>query len=324
MDRHASLALPSLAVTPRRHRDESLRDFVIRLDEVNGYVEHRVVQRLLTERTGQALPTTTRIVSNDLALAALEVLADQPSGTLRQDLWRPMESAAGPYFYVRGAPIPQDALMMGHAQVCPLCLDEHGYGREDWELSAVVVCTRHRVALVDTCPTCGRRIALQRPGVCVCAGCSGDLRLAKVTSVDDSEVRLADFVAALAPYRLKVGSESVLDPAESLFALCRVMHVEPVKATKAAAGTVRFNRLSIGERRTAARLVATAIDSNCIDATKLHAELLRRVGHLSPYVGEGVAMESLIRSLAQDDSISVEARRALCYGDLARRCPGVC
>lgn len=310
-----------LAVTPRRHRDESVRDFVTRLDEVNGHGGHGVVLGLLAERAGQTLLTTTSVVCDDAALAALEVLAEQPAGSLRRERWRPMDSAAGPYFHVRGAPIPRDALMTGHAQVCPLCLAESGYGREDWELSAVTVCVHHRVALVDACPSCGREISLQRPGVCVCSRCAGDLRLARTIAADEAEVVLADFVAALAPYRLRVHGQTLLDPAESLFALCRVMHVEAVPPIKRPMGARQFNRLPIAGRRAAARRVAAALDGNAIDAAVLHTELLGRVAHRLPYVSQGVAMESVVRSLAQDDYISVEARRALSYGSFSGGAP---
>ena len=307
-----------LAVTLRRHRDESVRDFITRLDEANGYGGHSVVRAVLAERIGHAMPTTTSVVCDGTALAALEALAEQPAGSLRREHWRPMDSAAGPYFYVRGAPIPRDALMVEHAQVCPRCLAENGYGREDWELSAVTVCVHHGTSLVDACPSCGLEIELQRPGVCICSRCAGDLRLAPTMPVHAAEVVLADYVAALAPYRLRVFGETVLDPAESLYALCRAMHVDafqPVKTRGMRA--CHFNRLPIAERRAATRRVAAALDGNAIDAALLHNELLGRVAHRLPYMNKGVAMESVVHSLAQDDHLTVEARRALSYGSLA-------
>ena len=64
-------------------------------------------------------------------------------------------------------------------QVCPRCLDEDepdGYQRLYWRATPVLLCPRHRVWLIDSCPACQRAIPALRPQLSTCPGCGGDYR----------------------------------------------------------------------------------------------------------------------------------------------------
>lgn len=56
------------------------------------------------------------------------------------------------------------------SKVCPLCLQEAPYLRALWGLSFYLVCARHNVLLVDTCPGCNRTLKWdrKRPAYCGC------------------------------------------------------------------------------------------------------------------------------------------------------------
>ncbi len=63
-------------------------------------------------------------------------------------------------------------------QVCPRCLDEPdgGYDRLYWRAAPVLLCPRHRVWLIDACPTCQKPIPALRPKLSTCPTCGGDYR----------------------------------------------------------------------------------------------------------------------------------------------------
>jgi TniQ len=65
-----------------------------------------------------------------------------------------------------------------HTRVCPCCLDEgEAYDRLYWRCELVLSCARHRVLLIDRCPSCGVQIPALRPSPTACPSCrSGDYR----------------------------------------------------------------------------------------------------------------------------------------------------
>lgn len=62
-------------------------------------------------------------------------------------------------------------------QVCPRCLDEpSGYQRLYWRATPVLLCPRHYVWLLSSCPTCQKSIPGLRPQLSTCPTCGGDYR----------------------------------------------------------------------------------------------------------------------------------------------------
>lgn len=70
-------------------------------------------------------------------------------------------------------------------QFCPLCLaeDEKPYFRRLWRMGFAVVCTKHRIRLLECCPNCGEPVNFHRVAgplvpLTVCHQCGRDLRQA--------------------------------------------------------------------------------------------------------------------------------------------------
>ncbi len=63
-------------------------------------------------------------------------------------------------------------------QVCPACLGESGggYDRLYWRAAPVLICSRHQVWLIDTCPMCSKPIPTLRPKLSTCPTCGADYR----------------------------------------------------------------------------------------------------------------------------------------------------
>ena len=58
---------------------------------------------------------------------------------------------------------------------CPDCLGDKSYWRAAWSISLVTVCTRHKIRLLDTCPSCGRGLDWRDPRLNCCGGCGARL-----------------------------------------------------------------------------------------------------------------------------------------------------
>ncbi|MFD2613200.1 TniQ family protein [Paenibacillus gansuensis] len=77
-------------------------------------------------------------------------------------------------------------------RICPDCLREYGYFRKVWDLYAYTVCHLHKKLLIDTCPTCNKRIILSSSFSYSCNNCGHDL--ASSTSRPNIDVQLSKLI----------------------------------------------------------------------------------------------------------------------------------
>ncbi|MFC7286484.1 TniQ family protein [Herminiimonas glaciei] len=199
----------ALVVSALRYRDESVLGYLLRLGELNGYSSLRIIKKLISDYTNTPLFIRPSIVSKSEVVAAIAKLANIDEGELMQSKWKTINSAAGRYFNVQGTSLPLDALMEERAQICPKCLEEHGYLREAWDLSGVTVCALHKIALIDICPDCKKPLSHARTPMTLCSHCKRDLRYIPTEQVSDQEVTLSEYFSALAPYRIKIADDGL-------------------------------------------------------------------------------------------------------------------
>ena len=74
---------------------------------------------------------------------------------------------------------------------CPDCLGEKLYWRAAWSIALVTVCTRHKVRLLDTCPSCGRSLDWRDPRLNCCGGCGARLTAAATDKAEPEAMWLA-------------------------------------------------------------------------------------------------------------------------------------
>ena len=307
----------TLIVTPPRHDDESPFGYALRLADANGYGSPRIVRKLMAERVGKAVRLAPELSADRDILRELEKLADLPRSSLKASSWNRIASAAGPYFNIRGAVIPNDALMTSHAQVCPQCLDESGYLREDWELSAVTICPVHHVALIDKCPSCGKLLHVARIPVTTCSCCQADLCTIETEKVEAAEIALMQDIAALAPYRLRILNTVVVNSPESLFAIGHIFSFCTNDILSDNWKRDHFRKLTIHQRREALTHLVIAMNQGVIDGLSLHHQLLDHVAHRMPYMPAARGAEPLIRFLQSSEFLAPDALHILCYGNKA-------
>jgi len=87
-------------------------------------------------------------------------------------------------------------IRVSRPQLCGLCLREKALARVSWDVSLVTCCPKHRVRLVDRCPSCNRVLCWRRPGVVTCL-CGQDLRHVSSVRATSDEVWLSDRIEGL-------------------------------------------------------------------------------------------------------------------------------
>lgn len=202
--------------------NEALPAYLLRLAEANGYESIAALLRAAgidtrELNTGYSLRLRTDVE----ALAVLGRMAVGDPGHLGGHAATPLD---GPALFMRECRVDSDAMLHERAQVCPQCLAEDWYIREELELAPVTVCSTHKVLLVDECPDCGHPLDWKRSSLMACGHCGADLRMATPATVGADVCEVADDFAALAPFRFVTHSgEPVADMWDLMFRVFKAL-----------------------------------------------------------------------------------------------------
>lgn len=175
-----------MLVHPRPKPDESLSTYLLRVSEDNGYQGVAGLIRLAGLPQGPA--TMHKVLTETGRLPALAETIGRPVADLVNLVYTPEKGVKLPtYAEYRGRRLPLMALRRERVCVCPECLQDDNYGRQEWDWALFAACGRHGKLLLDRCPECGELIGRYRMGVSRCV-CGFDFRMAETAAVDISSV----------------------------------------------------------------------------------------------------------------------------------------
>jgi len=209
--------------TPRT--GESLRGFVLRIAEANGY--RGIVPLLQLAR----LPPT--FVSRTSALQNLAELFDglvDVDDLHARSHWSTIERGVR---YQNATISPVD-INLAHPKVCPICLKESGFARLVWDLRVVITCWRHGCYLLDHCSVCRRRLTWGRKALTACT-CGSDLMIQRT---EDAPISVLEFSRRLETMLESgnVGLDLFPTPIRTLNALCRVVWLFGINSSETSHG----------------------------------------------------------------------------------------
>jgi len=139
---------------------ESLMGYLLRLTMLNGY-DHVAQLFQIAGYVGRAYDFQR------LNLEGLSALVNQPENTLRDLTYQCVGNRKRLFL---GNAVPSMFLQSRHTRICPTCIHEDGFFPAYWDLRLLTCCEEHRSYLVDTCPSCSRKIQWYRPmwNLCNC------------------------------------------------------------------------------------------------------------------------------------------------------------
>ncbi|CAM5796906.1 TniQ family protein [Rhizobacter fulvus] len=265
--------------------NESIASFVQRHCAANAVLKVGDVLRLMSVSARKPVRSLSALVRDDVALSALEELTRSTKGALQGRLLRPLDGALGPLVRQDEHEWSEDARISPHQAICPFCLGDEGYGREEWEFVQAPVCSVHRVALVDRCHICSSGINALRTSPLHCGGCGASLAEAPTYEVTVATLRAAQLVQSTITSGLGLpGHTSPITPRDlsELLRLC-LLPPEGARATFGLQGAL--HQFPIKMRLAALEAVGNALTGRSIDAMVLRRFLLKRWPHaplLSP------------------------------------------
>lgn len=179
---------------------ESLPGYMLRLAEANAYSGIR--ELLSAAEIDVSHGTLSKLVAEIKASATnLGKVGAMAIGDRRHLLTHLVKPIMKEAIFVNSCRVDNDAFLSEVSQVCPHCLEDDGFSREEWELATVTTCSRHKVRLNDSCHACKAKIEWARPFLHHCGRCGVDFRQSPVTLVGDKVCEVSDDFSALAPFR---------------------------------------------------------------------------------------------------------------------------
>jgi hypothetical protein len=208
--------------TPRT--GESLRGFVLRIAEANGY---RGIASLLELAR---LPPT--FASRPCAMQNLSELFDglvDVDDLHTKSHWPTIERGV-----LQNATISPVDLNLAYPKVCPICMKESGFARLVWDLRVVITCWRHGCYLLDHCSVCQRRLTWGRKTLAACT-CGADLTIQRTNDAPFSFLEFSRRLETMLESG-SVGLDPFPTPIRTLNALCRVVWLFGVHSSETSRG----------------------------------------------------------------------------------------
>lgn len=154
-----------LVRTPQHMPTESLRGYVLRISETNGY---DTPWHLLTH----AGLSQSKMRTAGIPIEKLAAVLGRSSDALGDIAYSYNDGAGEREYSLLGHPLGKGLkavpLRLARSFICPHCIAERGYIDAFFDLNVAVSCPFHRCKLVDHCPSCSVHLTWFRPGLLTC------------------------------------------------------------------------------------------------------------------------------------------------------------
>lgn len=168
MMKHAKLEIAPLVRTPNPIKYESLKGYILRLSEANGYTTPTIMLSTAGMNQGEmhaAIPPLEKLaLICNRSVTELEKLGyNKPNG-----------SKSAKQIRIYHHQLPTYYLSIKSPKICTECIVESGYIHSFWDLKDAIACPKHAKFLLKVCPECSKPLTWFRPGLLTCT-CGCDL-----------------------------------------------------------------------------------------------------------------------------------------------------
>ncbi len=154
--------------TPSPRRFESLKGYILRVAEANGYTTPTIMLGAAGMTQGEmqsAVPPLEKLAPIcNRSVAELEMLGYR----------KPRGSKSAKHIRFFKHQFPTYYLSIKSPKICTECIQETGFIHAFWDLTDAVACPKHEKLLIKKCPECDKPLSWFRPGVLTCS-CGCDL-----------------------------------------------------------------------------------------------------------------------------------------------------
>lgn len=170
-------AIQPLVITPRPKQGESLKGFILRTSELNGYESPSMMLASAGMTSGEmcaSIPPLEKLYP----LYARDAKEFESLGYQRK--W---EDRRTKNVKLLNHNVPSIYMAAKRSKICPECVMEIGYVEAFWDLKYAIACPIHRREAIQKCEECGHLLNSFRPGLLTCV-CGADLSIQKGAEVE--------------------------------------------------------------------------------------------------------------------------------------------
>lgn len=160
---------------PKIKLDESGESFLIRLSDENGYTVRQLID-IYYQNNNQiaSFPSLRSINLNNANISSISRLNffkelalisnNNQNDVLKSLVYRSENifSKSSTTLLCKSVEVPAVLYRNDTVPICPLCLSEQEYIRQIWHIKPYLICHKHKVLLVNSCPSCGDSISYLR------------------------------------------------------------------------------------------------------------------------------------------------------------------
>lgn len=170
-----------LVLTPRPYKFESLKGFILRSSEANGYTSP-------TTMLSSAGLTNGEMISIIPPLEKLAPLFNLSTAEIVKLGYRkPLGSPSAKHIWLHNHQLPTYYLNIKVPKICTECIVESGFTESFWDLKHAIACPKHNRYLLKTCPDCKKQLSWFRLGLLTCK-CGCDLSKHRGEVLDNQPV----------------------------------------------------------------------------------------------------------------------------------------
>lgn len=170
-----------LVITPPPLRHESLKGYIIRVTEMNGYS----TPNIMLSAAGMNANEKSSIIPPLEKLAPL--LNTNVSELKKLGYRRPNGMTSAKHIWINNHQLPTYYLNIKSPKICNECIVEKGFAESFWDLKYAIACPKHGRLLMKSCPNCNKQLSWNRPGLLICK-CGYDLSQHKAEQLNNPAV----------------------------------------------------------------------------------------------------------------------------------------
>lgn len=299
---------------------ESLAGYLLRLAQANGYGGIRPLLRAANVNTsGNLSKTLFNLRQSADQLANIGAMATGDTSHLQHFLARPIGDEA---LFVSDCRVDNDTILGELCQICPDCLREDSYAREEWDFAVVTACPRHKARLHDKCHHCARPIGWSRTALMHCPECGSDFREAQRLEVTEDEAEVAHDFGALAPFRFGLFDEKqVIYPWDTAFRLFKILAL-PMKFWGSLQWPNQFlQSLDIESRHRITSLFAEIHHRGVYEVSRLNRVVDERLAPLRAIPKANLVESHAMSFLFSEAALPNELAECTCYAKPQAKIP---
>lgn len=189
---------------PKIKSDESGQSFLIRLADDNGYTVRQLAD-IYYQNNNQVVsfPNLRSInlnhadISSSSRLNFFKELAlisnNDQMDVLKSLVYRSENvfSKSSTTLLCSSIEVPAVLYRSDTVPICPLCLSEQGYIRQIWHIKPYLICHKHKIALISSCPSCGEPISYLRDESIIHCSCGLNLSNIGSTTINSNAFLLS-------------------------------------------------------------------------------------------------------------------------------------